>query len=202
MLTAALATQAETLDRIAITVDREVITESDLVMELRVTAFLDREPVEITGPLKRKAAGRLVDQILILREATESHLPLPTEIEANVLVDQIRRQYANDDEFDAELERHDITKGDLLAHMLAGLRASVFTDLRFRPAVSVSEEDERAYYEEFVRKRLGENAPPFEETRVEIEDVIAGQRVLDALDAWLEIARMAVRIEYKEKVFP
>jgi hypothetical protein len=52
-----------------------------------------------------------------------------------------------------------------------------------------------------VRKRLGERAPTFEEARLEIEDLLAGQRVLDALDAWLETARAAARIEYKDKVF-
>jgi hypothetical protein len=198
---AALPAAAETLDRIAVTVDREAITESDVIRELRVAAFLDQKPVEITGPLKRRAAERLVDQILILREAAESHLPMPTEAEARVLVDQIKRTYPSEDVFDAELERHDVSKRDLLAHMLAGLRASVFTDLRFRPGVSISEEDARAYYEENVRKRLGARAPSFEESRVEIEDLLAGQRVLDALDAWLESARAAARIEYKDKVF-
>lgn len=192
---------AETLDRIAVIVDREVITESDVIRELRVAAFLDQRPVEVNGPSKRRAAERLVDQLLILREAAESHLPMPTEAEARVLVEQIKRTYPSEDAFNAALERHDISKHDLLAHMLAGLRASVFTDLRFRPAVSISEQEARAYYEENVRKRLGERAPSFEEARLEIEDLLAGQRVLDALDAWLKTARASARIEYKDKVF-
>lgn len=201
MLAAALAAGAETLDRIAVTVGKEVITESALVLDLRVTAFLDREPVEITPAAKRRAADRLVDQILILKEAKESHLPLPTNEEAQVLVDQIKQQYATPDEFDAELERHDITEKDLLAHMLAGLQASVFTDLRFRPGVYVSEDDARAYYDQLAKKETGTGLPSFEASRPEIVKLLTEERVLKALDAWLGMARMDVRIEYREKVF-
>jgi hypothetical protein len=86
--------------------------------------------------------------------------------------------------------------------MLAGLRAAAFTDLRFRPAVNVSEEELRAYYDELVRKQPGTAAvPPFEDSRADIERLLAGERVLKALDSWLETARAAVRIQYREKVF-
>jgi hypothetical protein len=193
---------AQTLDRIAVTVGRTAITESALVMDLRVAAFLDRKPVEITGAAKRAAAQRLVDQVLILEEARQSLLPLPGEDGAQELVEQIKMMYSGADEFDAELERHDITVKDLEAHMLAGLRASAFTDLRFRPAINVPEEELRAYYNGLVRKQPGAGAvPPFEESRADIEKLLAGERVLKALDSWLETARAGVRIQYREKVF-
>src|SRR5262245_30422765 len=67
---------AEVLDRIAVTVDKRVITLADVVRELRVDAFLDRKPVDLSADSKRKAAARLVDQILTLNETAESHLTL------------------------------------------------------------------------------------------------------------------------------
>ena len=67
------------LDRIAVTVGRQVITESDVILDLRVDAFLDQKPVDISGDQKRRAADRLVDQMLILTEATLSRVPLATE---------------------------------------------------------------------------------------------------------------------------
>src|ERR1700733_8079923 len=70
--------RAETLDRIAVSIGREVITESQVILDLRVAAFLDRKPVDLSGPAKRQAAERLVDQILILREAVDSHVTLPS----------------------------------------------------------------------------------------------------------------------------
>jgi hypothetical protein len=59
--------QAETLDRIAVSMGQDVITESQLILDLRVVAFLDRKPVNLSGAARRESAQRLVDQILIRR---------------------------------------------------------------------------------------------------------------------------------------
>src|SRR5271154_646275 len=69
VLTAMAASPAEIIDRIAVTVGKEVITESDVIRDLRISAMLDQKPVDLSGPEKRKAADRLVDQALILKEA-------------------------------------------------------------------------------------------------------------------------------------
>ena len=45
------------LDRIAVTVEKQVITESDVIRYLRVAAFLDDKPVDLSGPAKRTAAA-------------------------------------------------------------------------------------------------------------------------------------------------
>ena len=63
------------LDRIAVTVGKQVITESDVIRDVRVAAFLDQKPVDLSGAEKRKAADRLVDQYLILQEAAFSRDP-------------------------------------------------------------------------------------------------------------------------------
>ena len=69
---------AEVLDRIAVTVDKHVITESDVIRYLRVAAFLDRKPVDLSGSAKRAAAAALVDRSLILEESENSHFTLPS----------------------------------------------------------------------------------------------------------------------------
>src|SRR5690349_15371603 len=74
----ASASLAETLDRIAVSVGQEVITESRVILDLRVAAFLDQKPVDLSAAAKRQSAARLVDQLLILREAVESHVTLPS----------------------------------------------------------------------------------------------------------------------------
>ena len=134
---------AETLDRIAVSVGQEVITESQVILDLRVAAFLDRKPVDLSGAAKRQSAERLVDQLLILREAADSHVTLPsTEATAGLVA-----PYAAESGYQADLERYGISERDLGAHLLAGLRTLTFTDLRFRPDVQVSPEDIRSYYD-------------------------------------------------------
>ena len=60
----------EVLDQIAVTVNgqgntKQVIAESDLIRYLRVAAFLDAKPVDLSGASKRTAAAALVDQALM-----------------------------------------------------------------------------------------------------------------------------------------
>src|SRR5580704_7279910 len=86
MLPVAGSVQAETLDRIAVSVGHEVITESEVILALRVAAFIDRKPMDLSGVAKRKSAERLVDQLLILREALDTHVTLPsTEVTAGLV---------------------------------------------------------------------------------------------------------------------
>lgn len=190
---------AETLDRIAVSVGQDVITESQVILDLRVAAFLERKPVDLSGAAKRKSAERLVDQLLILREAAESHLTLPsTEATAGLIA-----PYAAEAGYQADLAHYGISERDLGAHLLAGLRTLTFTDLRFRPDVQVSQEDIRSYYDKLT-PQTGPGAAPlpsFESSRDQIEKLLVEQRVLDNLDAWLEMARKAANIRYRDKAF-
>lgn len=194
LLIVALSTQAEIIDRIAVSVGNQVIAESAILLDLRVSAFLDRAPVDLTPTAKRKSANRLVDQLLMIREANESRITLPG-IEASVkLLDMVKKQFNGEAEFQAELKRYGITESDVSQQLLSGLIALQFSDLRFQTS-AVSEEDARAYYD-FLKLTT-----PFESTREEINTVIAQQRAFDALDDWLVSARESARVTFREKVF-
>jgi hypothetical protein len=187
---------AETLDRIAVSVGREVITESQVILDLRVAAFLDQKPVDLSGPAKRKSAERMVDQLLILREAVDSHVTLPSvEATAGLIA-----PYAAETGYQANLQRYGISERDLGAHLLAGLRTLTFTDLRFRPDVQVSSDDVRSYYDKLPDSAAAPK-PSFEASREQIEKLLTEQRVIDALDQWLAMARSAANIRYRDKAF-
>lgn len=190
---------AETLDRIAVTVGSDVITENQVILDLRVTAYLEHKPVDLSAAAKRQSAQRMVDQILILREAAESRVTLPSTEAAAGLV----APYKADANYRADLERYGISERDLSAHLLSGLRTLTFTDLRFRPDVQVSQEDIRNYYDDLARRTPPANARlgSFEENRDQIEKLLIEQRVMQALDQWLETARTAANIRYRDKAF-
>lgn len=190
---------AETLDRIAVSVGPDVITKSQVILYLRVAAFLERKPLDLSGPAKRQAAERMVDQILMLREALDSHVTLPSTEETARLV----APYAAETGYHAELERYGISERDLAAHLLAGLRTLTFTDERFGPDVQVSAEEIRSYYDHLARQPASAAAPvpSFEDSREQIEKLLVGQKELEALDKWLTMARSAANIRYREKAF-
>ena len=69
LLCAAPFARAETLDRIAVTVGRHVISEQDILQDIRVSAFIDSKQPDFSPEQKRKAADRLIDQYLVLQDA-------------------------------------------------------------------------------------------------------------------------------------
>ena len=62
---------------------RQVITELQLDEEIRVTDFLNKEPIIRDTTARRAAADRLVQQLLIRREMDVSRYPLPTDAEVD-----------------------------------------------------------------------------------------------------------------------
>lgn len=191
----ATALSGQLLDRIAVTVGTQVIAESAVLRDLRVGAFLDRAPLDMSPAAKRQAAQRLVDQVLILREAEQSRLSLPTEKSAAELLERVKADYGSPADFAAALKQYGIEEQDVTEQLLAGLIGISFTDLRFRPAVQVSEEDLRAYH-----TRLNDGST-FEAERDEIEEILTRQRTSDALDQWLGTARATARVQFREQVF-
>jgi len=111
--------------------------------------------------------------------------------------------YAAESGYQANLERYGIGERDLGAHLLAGLRTLTFTDLRFRPDVQVSPEDIKSYYDKLARQpgTTAAPLPSFEASRDQIEKLLVDQGTLEALDKWLETARKAANIRYREKAF-
>jgi hypothetical protein len=199
-----LSAPAEVLDRIAVTVAKHVISEGDVLLELRIAAFLDQKPVDASGDQKRKAADRLIDQYLLLEEASTSRQTLPTKADAQQLLDQVKAQYATETEYRAALARSSITEAQLSEHLLNGIRALRFTDLRFRPEVQLADDDLKDYYNTMAAQWGRANpaqVPTFEASRDQIEKLLTDQRVTQALDRWLGTTRSDTEILYKEEVF-
>ncbi len=199
------AAHAETLDRIAASVGKQVIAESDVIRDVRISAFLDRKPVDLSSEVKRKAAERLVDQVLILREAGQSRMLLPGESDAARILAQVKSAYASEAAYREALAEYRITEPELAAHLLDGLRTLQFTELRFRPQVQVSEDELRQFYQLVaagMRNPATGQPPSFKESRQQVEKLMVDQKVMEALDAWLSTTRVQVGVEYRNRVFP
>ena len=95
------ASRAETLDRIAVTVGRHVISEHDILQDMRISAFIDGKTPVFSADQKRKAAERLVDQYLVLEDATATRVPPPPAAEVAALLTPIKARYASDQAYRA-----------------------------------------------------------------------------------------------------
>jgi hypothetical protein len=194
----AIGAPGETLDRIAVTIGRHVISERDILQDLRISAFIDGKSPDFSGEQKRVAADRLIDQYLVLEDAAATRVPLPSAAEVAGMVAPIKARYASDQEYRTALVQAHITEGELSEQLLAGLRMLRYTDLRFRPEVQISEETLHAYYDKLAQKG---NAQSFEASRQDIEKLLTDQQTMQALDRWIGTARKETAILYRDPVF-
>ena len=200
----ALTLRAEIVDRIAVSVGNQIITESQIIEEIRIAAFLNHEQPALTAAEKRKAADRLVEQALFKRDMELSHYPLPLIDEAAEMEKKVRAEYPSDQAFLGDLERGKITEEELRQHLWWQVVMLRFIEYRFRPAVQVPESEIVGYYD----KKLVEwgqqavpNIPPLSEARAGIEKILTEQRVDQAVDRWLGDTRTQMEIRYRREAF-
>jgi hypothetical protein len=200
----ALTASAEIIDRIAVSVGNQVITEDQINDEIRVTAFLNHEKPDLTPAEKRKAAERLVEQTLIRREMALTHYPIPPLSDADAKMKEIERGYPNRDAFLKALQLYGIGEDDLRQRLWWQATLLKFIDERFRPTVQLSNAEIRQYYREQVQKWREQHVSPiptFEESRSAMEQALMEERVDQALDRWLGDARTQVDIRYRKEAF-
>lgn len=182
---------AAIVDRMAIIVGQQTITQLQLDEEIRVTALLNQRPVARDAETRRAAADRLVEQLLIRREMEQSRYPLPSEQEVNQYVEQIRTQNGGQAGLAKALATHDVTEGTLRQHLESQLVALRFIEYRFQPDATVSDEDIEAAY----RRQASDKKTPRESIRA----MLSEERTDAALNAWLAETRRQINIVYLDK---
>ncbi len=208
LLLAAGAGRAEIIDRVAVLVGDRVITQSEMLLQMRVAAFLNGDAVKLDAASKRQAAERLIAQTLIRREIDLSRYPTPNVPEADALLATLRKEprFAGEGKFAGELARYEVTEEDVRQQLLWQLTLLRFVEYRFRPAVAPTEQDLRSYYEkQFLprwRKRSASApAPSFDDSLSQIEKAVTERMLDDALERWLKQTRAQTRIHFREEVF-
>jgi hypothetical protein len=193
----ALAASAEIVDRLAITVGQEAITELQLDEELRVTAFLNRQPIVRDLNTRRAAADRLVQQLIVRREMEVSHYPLPDEEDVNKYFAQIRSGFGSAAQFGGALVTYGLTESTLKDHLALQLTTLRFIEYRFQPEVDISETEIRTAYEREIANWSADHSgppPSLEASRESIRNRLVEERIDRALDAWLQERRRRVHI--------
>ena len=195
----ALAASAETVDRLAIAVEREAITELQLDEELRVTAFLNRQPIVRDLNTRRAAADRLVQQLIVRREMEVNHYPLPDEEDVNKYFEQIRSGFGSAAQFAQALATYSLTESTLRDHLMLQLTTLRFIEYRFEPEVDISDTEIRMAYEREIANWSADHsgpAPSLEASRESIRNRLVEERIDRALDTWLQERRKRVHIVY------
>jgi hypothetical protein len=190
----ALPAFADIIDRIAVSVGNRVIAVSDLDREIRVTAFLDGVQPDFSPAAKRATAERMIEQKLIRRELEISRYPVPDPSEVEPVLAEFReRHFKDDEEYRRALAERSITEQDVKDELLWQRTLLRFIEVRFRPAVQVSDQEIQDYFDKVVAPaaRAAHPGEPvvLDDYRDQIEETLAGKRVDQESDTWLKEAR-------------
>ncbi len=193
---------AEIIDRIAISVGNQVITESQIEEEIRLTAFLNEEQPNLDAEGRKQAAGRLIEQTLVRREMDFSHYPLPALSDAAQPLEILKARYKTDAEYQQALDSYGISEDGLKRRLWWQATFLRFIDYRFRPGIQIPDADVRAHYQQQLDKwkQDGVNpVPGLEEVRSSIERTLTEQRIDQAVDRWLADTRTQVTIRFHDE---
>ena len=190
------------VDRIAVTVGNQVITETEILREIALTAFLNGEKPVFTAANKRKAADQLVEQKLVHKEMDMGHYPQATDDQAKELLAKTAANVGGEQELQRKLAEVGLTQEDLQNHLRWQLTLVNFIDLRFRPAIQVTAQDIQDYYRQQILPKQKPGQPiRFVDVRDQILQTLSAERADQQLDEWLKHAKSATRIDYKKEAF-
>ena len=176
------AVAAGVIDRVAVVVGTQVITESEVLLEVRLTEFFNGQTLDLGADQRKAAAERLVDQQLIRNEMQIGGYPMPVESEGDAVLRKFRQDnYPGIPAFRAALENHGLTEDEVKRHLLWQAAAMHFTDLRFHmtmaaPATAQADQSQSA-------------------------DRSVDTKVEDQMEVWLKEARSNTRIQFKKGAF-
>jgi peptidyl-prolyl cis-trans isomerase SurA len=198
--------RADIIDRVAVTLDNQVITESEILLEIRLTAFQNGGPLDFKPEAKREAAGRLIEQKLIRKEIEVGRYIQPNPADVEPMLKQMEAQrFHGPGEFRQALEKYDVREEDLKAHLLWQLTLLRFIDVRFRPGIQITDQDIQQYFSQKLPE-LEKQAGPDKKIRLDdlrdkIQEALTDERVDQQLNDWLAETRKHMRIEFHPEAF-
>jgi hypothetical protein len=201
-----MAASTAIIDRIAVSVGKRAITASDIDREIRIAAFLNGAKPDFSPISRRATAGRMVEQTLVRLEVETSRYPSPSAADIQAALDRFKKEhYADDAAYRRALTAYGLSEQDVINQLIWQRMLLSYIDIRFRPAVQVSDKEIQDYFQKVV-KPAAEAAHPgspatLDEYHDQIEETLAGKKGDDELNRWLAQAKTRYEIVYHDEAF-
>jgi hypothetical protein len=183
------------VDRIAVAVGDKIITDSEIEQRIRLTAFENHQQPDFGLAARQMAVAKLVDERLIEKEMDVGRYPrIDAAHKQELLAGFLETDYKGDSaELDKALAAARLKKQELEDDLGRQSDLLTFLNLRFRPAVQVTDEDVQKYYEANMKGAV------LNDVRADIEQKLTMERADKELDVWLVDQKKRTKIEYLEK---
>lgn len=190
---------AEVIDRIAAVVGYEAIALSEIDMEARLEALLNRTDSDPSQAYREQLLERLIDRRLILQDLTATPFLSAGEEEIDDQMRALRTQeYLGGRNFPEALQHYELTEADCRAFLSERIGFERYVSFRFKTGLDADLEAARAYYRDEYEPRvraLGEAAKPFDDVAEEISRIVVERSANALLDQRLRALRAATRIQ-------
>jgi hypothetical protein len=189
--------RAEVVDRMVATVNRQLITYSDLLWQLALqpdTPIDEPRSEDLNGALQL-----LINQRLFHGEADKLPHIQPKDEEVEAALAALIRRFPSQSEFYKRIERVGLSAAQLRETLRERVEIEKYLDFRFRSFTIVSPQEIADYYRDiyvprFRKRSLGRIVPKLEETSAEIERTLAEGKIESDISALLEDMRTRAEI--------
>lgn len=193
---------SRTIDKVVVSVDGGAITLSDVETEYRVEVLLEESRVPLTPPdaeTSARALERLIDQKLLLEEATADHTDRGGSQErAEQTLARLQGQFPSEGAFQSALRSAGLSQDDLLKRIEEQNRILRIVDQRMRPLASVGRDEIETYYQKtFLPEwadKSKDSAPTLADVEAQIQEILVQRKIDQQLEAWLKELRAAHRV--------
>lgn len=186
-LLAILATPAfaVTVDRIAATVDRQVLTVSEITQMVDIRFFA--RTAESDDDQRRNVLDALIAQALRFRDVERFGAQdiSADVIEARLL--EIQHRFPTEADFLAAVARTELTLDEVRALVKRQLQVEAYILERFAPLVFISNDEIDAYFRgswSQQRRERGLSIPPLASVQDEIRAAVRGSRLDEEIGKW------------------
>ncbi len=193
---------AAVIDRVAIVVGgRWIVKDSDIERDVRATEFLNGQPLNLGKAARKESANRLIDQLFIRREILIGDYPQATPQQADQQIERLKKgKYKTEAAFQSALQRYGMSEVEMRTQFQLQLTVLQFIDVRFKPAVLVTDDEVEKYYRNHAAALRHDNpGKSLDDLREQIRDLIAGERVNQQFFAWLNDQRKNSKVEFLEE---
>ena len=178
-------------DRVLAVVDEDPILQSDVERVIKL-GLEQANPGEADIPFRRRVLNALIEERLRFHEIDRfgfEQVPVD-EIERNVA--RIRARFPDDAAFQKALKEVGLDPKKLRQLVARQLLVFTYVDERLGPRVFVGLDDVNRYYRNVLTpemQRQGKTAPPLEDVREDIREVLKQQKLTEEVRKWTDELR-------------
>jgi hypothetical protein len=189
------------IDQISIIVDKSIIKASDIDRDVRLTEFLNSEPVHIDQADRRVAAKRLIEQALLRSEIQRGGYPQAKETGVDAEIQKlINSRFATEGAMQGSLKAYGLNIIQLRERLRWQLTLMQFIDLRFGSAVVVEQSSIDTYINAHRTELLRSNPKASEsQLRSQTRDILVDEGENKLLYSWLDERRKDADIKFMEE---